>query len=46
MKYTISLDDNGKFWQVFGDGVVLTSFNTQEEAEYWCSINDIKYKVK
>lgn len=46
MKYTISISDNEKFWQVFGDGVVLTSFKTQEEAEYWCSENDITYKIK
>jgi hypothetical protein len=46
MKYTISLSDNEQFWQVFGNGVVLTSFKTQEEAEYWCNENDITYKVK
>jgi len=46
MKYTISLSDNGLFWHVFGNGIVLTSFKTQDEAEYWCTENDITYKVK
>jgi hypothetical protein len=43
--HTIQLDDNNKYWQVFEDGIVKTSFNTQAEAEYWCSENSIEYTV-
>lgn len=46
MAYTISLEETGRFWQVFEDGNVRTSFDSQEDAELWCNENGIKYKVK
>jgi hypothetical protein len=44
-KYTIALGENDKFWQVFEDGNVRTSFTSQVDAEYWCTINALEYTV-
>lgn len=43
--YTVSLGENDKFWQVFENGIARTSFTSQEDAEYWCTINNLEYTV-
>jgi hypothetical protein len=46
MAYTIKLSEDQKFWQVFEDGIVRTTFNTQEQATEWCDLNSMEYTVE
>ena len=42
--YTISDQVLPNFWAVTAEnGDVITVFNSQAEAEYWCDINNIQY---
>jgi hypothetical protein len=43
--FTVALSEDEKFWQVFEDGNVRTSFNSKEQAEHWCTINELEYTV-
>jgi hypothetical protein len=43
---TIGKSADGKFWQVFDEnGFGFTSFDTEDQAKYWCDNNGIEYTV-
>lgn len=44
-QYVVALGEDEKFWQVFENGVARTSFDSKEQAEYWCTINELDYSV-
>lgn len=44
--YTIGQSKDGKFWQVFDENeVAKVSFDSQDQATYWCDENSIEYTV-
>lgn len=43
---TFTIAKGEKFWHVYENDIARTSFLSQEDAEYWCTINDIEYTVE
>lgn len=39
--FTIAESEDGKFWQVFEDGIARASFNQESQAIEWCELNNI-----